>query len=49
LPTLGGTAAFVRLPKVGIRGNSHMMMMERNNIERADFIIAWIDKNVAAR
>lgn len=45
----GGNATFVRLPKVGIRGNSHMMIMERNNIELADFIIAWIDNNVPTR
>lgn len=42
----GGTASLIRLPEVGIRGNSHMMMLERNNLEIADLIIEWIERNV---
>ena len=27
----------------GVRGNSHMMMMDRNSLQIADLILAWID------
>jgi pimeloyl-ACP methyl ester carboxylesterase len=41
----GGKATLVRLPDVGMKGNSHMMMQDRNNLEVADFILRWIDTN----
>ncbi|PLZ04050.1 esterase [Burkholderia sp. WAC0059] len=44
----GGHAALVRLPDVGIRGNTHMMMQDRNNLEVADWILKWIDTHVVA-
>jgi hypothetical protein len=37
---------FVRLETVGIRGNSHMMMLEKNSDEVIRFIVGWIQKNV---
>ncbi len=37
---------FVRLPDVGIRGNAHMMMLEKNNQEIAGFIAGWAGKNI---
>jgi len=37
---------FVRLADVGIRGNSHMMMLERNNLEIAAYLRAWIERRV---
>ena len=37
---------FVRLADVGIRGNAHMMMLERNNLEIATFLDQWIQTNV---
>jgi pimeloyl-ACP methyl ester carboxylesterase len=37
---------FVRLPDVGIRGNAHMMMLEKNNLEIAGFIAGWAGKNI---
>jgi pimeloyl-ACP methyl ester carboxylesterase len=37
---------FVRLEDVGIRGNGHMLMLEKNNLEIAAFIAGWISKNV---
>ena len=37
---------FVRLPEVGIRGNGHMMMLEKNNLEVAAFLGGWVTKNV---
>ena len=40
----GGKAEVVDLPKVGIRGNSHMIMMDRNSDEVAALIQAWLEK-----
>ena len=40
----GGSVDVVNLPNVGIKGNSHMMMMDRNNVEVADVIEAWLKK-----
>ena len=37
---------FVRLPEVGIRGNGHMVMIEKNNLEIAAFLDGWVAKNV---
>ncbi len=37
---------FVRLEDVGIHGNSHMMMLEQNNLEIAEFIKKWSEKNI---
>jgi pimeloyl-ACP methyl ester carboxylesterase len=33
----------------GIRGNSHMIMQDKNNQQIADFILQWIDERVAKR
>jgi pimeloyl-ACP methyl ester carboxylesterase len=40
----GGTARFMLLPDVGIKGNDHMMMMDKNNLQIADLIIAWLSE-----
>src|SRR6266850_1577750 len=37
---------FVRLETVGISGNSHMMMLEKNSDASIKFIVSWIQKNV---
>jgi hypothetical protein len=37
------------LPDAGIRGNSHMMMLDRNNKQIADRIMNWIDRSATAR
>jgi pimeloyl-ACP methyl ester carboxylesterase len=42
----GGKAALIRLPDVGMKGNSHMMMQDRNNLQVADFVLDWIAKNI---
>jgi len=36
---------FVRLETVGVTGNSHMMMLEKNSDEVIRFILSWIQKN----
>jgi pimeloyl-ACP methyl ester carboxylesterase len=46
LTQAGVNTTFVRLESVGIRGNGHMMMIEKNNLEIADFIDKWIVKTV---
>jgi len=33
---------FIRLPERGIHGNGHMVMLEKNNLQIADFIDGWI-------
>jgi len=45
----GGDAEMMYLPKLGIRGNSHMLMQDRNNLQLADMVIAWIDKHVESK
>jgi pimeloyl-ACP methyl ester carboxylesterase len=37
---------FVRLATVGIRGNGHMMMLEKNNQEIAAFLTDWARKSI---
>ena len=39
----GGSADVVDLPKIGIKGNSHMMMMDKNNAEIAGLIQNWLE------
>lgn len=39
---VGGTVDWIDLPDIGIRGNSHMLMMDRNNAEIADVIHRWL-------
>lgn len=45
----GGPATFLLLPEVGVKGNSHMMMLETNNLQIADLILDWIKTHGAAR
>ena len=33
----------IDLPAIGIRGNSHMMMNDRNNLEVAAVIQKWLE------
>jgi hypothetical protein len=42
----GGDFTFISLPAIGIHGNSHMMMLDNNNLQVADVIIDWIYKHV---
>jgi pimeloyl-ACP methyl ester carboxylesterase len=42
LVAAGVTADLIELPKRGIRGNSHMMMMDRNSDEVAEGIQRWL-------
>jgi pimeloyl-ACP methyl ester carboxylesterase len=48
LKKAGGDAVMMHLPELGIRGNSHMLMQDKNSDELADLVIAWIDEHVEA-
>jgi pimeloyl-ACP methyl ester carboxylesterase len=45
----GGDARMMYLPKMGIKGNSHMMMQDKNNLQLADLILGWIDERVEGK
>ena len=38
----GGDATLVHLPEIGIRGNSHFLMQEKNNEEIMKLALAWL-------
>ncbi len=42
----GGDMTFISLPNVGLHGNSHMMMLDRNNLQVANVLIQWINGHV---
>jgi pimeloyl-ACP methyl ester carboxylesterase len=42
----GGDIEMMYLPERGIRGNSHMLMQDKNNKQLADLVLAWLDKHV---
>jgi pimeloyl-ACP methyl ester carboxylesterase len=45
----GGDAEMMSLPKLGIKGNSHMLMQDKNNLQLADLILTWIDQHGEAK
>jgi pimeloyl-ACP methyl ester carboxylesterase len=46
LKKAGGDAEMMHLPALGIKGNSHMLMQDRNSDQLADLVIAWLDRHV---
>jgi pimeloyl-ACP methyl ester carboxylesterase len=46
LTDAGGDAQMMYLPKMGIKGNSHMLMQDKNNLQLADLLLAWLDQHV---
>jgi len=42
----GGKAELVMLADVGFRGNSHMLMQDRDSLQIADWLAGWIDRHV---
>jgi pimeloyl-ACP methyl ester carboxylesterase len=44
LRAAGGRAEIVVLPDIGVKGNSHMLMQDLNNLQIADLLIDWIGK-----
>ncbi|MGY3603342.1 MULTISPECIES: hypothetical protein [unclassified Bradyrhizobium] len=45
----GIDAAVVALPDIGIHGNSHMLMQDKNNLQVADWLIDWLATHVEKR
>ena len=45
----GGKVENIELPKIGMRGNSHMLMQDTNNLDIADWLLSWIDRSVGDR
>ena len=35
---------FIRLDEVGVKGNGHMMMLEKNNMAIAGVMANWLDR-----
>jgi pimeloyl-ACP methyl ester carboxylesterase len=46
LTSAGGDAQMMYLPQMGIKGNSHMLMQDKNNLQLADLILSWLDQHV---
>jgi pimeloyl-ACP methyl ester carboxylesterase len=44
----GGNATMLHPAELGIHGNSHMVMLDKNNLQIADLILKWMDENVEA-
>jgi pimeloyl-ACP methyl ester carboxylesterase len=42
----GGRASLLLLPEAGLAGNSHMMMMDKNNLQVATLLHKWIAEHV---
>jgi hypothetical protein len=42
LKSAGGSVDIIDLPDVGLRGNSHMIMMDKNSDEVAGLIQRWL-------
>jgi pimeloyl-ACP methyl ester carboxylesterase len=49
LEQAGVHPTFMKLAALGIHGNSHVMMLEKNNRQISDAIVGWLDKSVPAR
>ena len=49
LKTAGGRAEMLAPPDRGIKGNSHMIMQDRNHLQIADLILMWIDTHVSKK
>ena len=49
LKDAGGDAQMMSLPEMGIKGNSHMLMQDKNNLQLADLILGWIDGHVEGK
>jgi pimeloyl-ACP methyl ester carboxylesterase len=49
LKSAGGHAEMLNPPDRGIRGNSHMIMQDKNNLQIADLILQWLDERVSKR
>jgi hypothetical protein len=39
-------ADYLKLDEMGMLGVTHMMMLDKNNLEIADVILGWVNRNV---
>jgi hypothetical protein len=46
LKQAGVPVDFTRLADIGIRGNGHFLMLEKNNLEIAAVIADWLERRV---
>ena len=49
LKAAGGQAQMLSPTETAVRGNSHMIMQDKNNLQIADLILKWIDERVTKR
>jgi pimeloyl-ACP methyl ester carboxylesterase len=49
LEQAGVHPTWLKLGDIGIHGNGHMMMLEKNNLQIADVIIRWLAKSASVR
>jgi hypothetical protein len=42
----GGNATMLHPAELGIHGNSHMVMLDKNNLQIADLILRWMHDNI---
>ena len=49
IKSAGGQGEMLAPPDRGIRGNSHMLMQDKNNLQIAELILKWIDAHVGKR
>jgi pimeloyl-ACP methyl ester carboxylesterase len=49
LKTAGGQAQMMSPAEIGARGNSHMIMQDKNHLQVADLILKWIGERVPKR
>ena len=49
LKDAGGDARMLYPPALGIYGNTHMMMQDKNNLQIADLILDWIDRHAKVK
>ena len=49
LKAAGGHAHMISPTEIGSRGNSHMIMQDKNHLQVADLILKWIDERVSNR
>lgn len=47
ITSAGGRAEMLAPPERGIRGNSHMIMQDKNHLQIANLILKWIDERVS--
>jgi hypothetical protein len=49
LEQVGVRPTWIKLSEIGVHGNGHMMMLEKNNLEIVDVLYRWLAKSVQTR